>query len=157
MFLYPFLYMAVLAHWDVDEHVLLGKEEMWQDWGIVSPGHDLACWSSSDCFALNAHVHTTKHTAALPVDEPFSFTETNKQKISLKAYYNCCTIKTSDKLLGLIASSVQSGNKVFWAWELVCFFSSYTHLTNKQISLSPDLIYILLFQSRYKAPHLLKH
>ena len=27
-FLYPFLYMAVLAHWDVDEHVLLGKEEM---------------------------------------------------------------------------------------------------------------------------------
>lgn len=28
VFLYPFLYMAVLAHWDVDEHVLLGKEEM---------------------------------------------------------------------------------------------------------------------------------
>jgi len=28
VFLYPFLSTAVLAHWDVDEHVLLGKEEM---------------------------------------------------------------------------------------------------------------------------------
>lgn len=154
MFLYPFLYMALLAHWDVDEHVLLGKEEMWQDWRMVSPGHDLACWSGSGCFALNAHVHATKHTAALPMDEPFSFTKTNKQKISLKACYNCCTIKTSNKLLGLIVSSVQSGNKVFWAWELVCFFSSYIHLTNKQISLQ---ILFILFQSAYKAPHLPKH
>lgn len=87
------------------------------------------------------------------MDEPFSFTKTNKQKISLKACYNCRTIKTSGKLLDLIASSLQSGNKVFWAWELACFFSSYIHLTNKQVSLS----LFILFQSGYKAPHLPKH
>lgn len=61
-------------------------------------------------FALNTHTRAQwppKHTAALPKGEPFSFTKTNKEKISLKAYYNCCAIKTSDKLLGLIASSVQ--------------------------------------------------
>lgn len=61
-------------------------------------------------FALNALIHAQcppKHRAALPIGEALSFTKTNKQKISLKAYYNCCAIKTSGKLLGLIASSVQ--------------------------------------------------
>lgn len=58
-----------------------------------------------DCSYIKKHtsaLSTPKHTATLPLGEPFSPTKIKKQ-ISWKSYYNCHATKTSDKLLGFIS------------------------------------------------------